>query len=153
VPVGDGLPHKKDHNRIRKEKREKKALELALLESKKVQFQIDDFEVDEEGGLDYLTTASSSSSSLKTLLYRAHNGSENRTDPVDMKNNHGKLDERSYAHNPYEKSYGHEGSWYGRKGERGQRHEEGGGAGKGQKGGGTGEDLTELATLLTHIRK
>lgn len=188
--TSDGLSHKKDHNRIRKEKREKKAMEMALIESQKVQFKMNDFEIDGGGersrddDSDY--QGESSSSSLKNLLYRAHNGSDNRTDPVDMKNNHGKLDERSYGHNPYDKSYAYE-SGVGRNRE-GRAHSSGrydesngngnnsntgngngnnngngryssssssssGISGPGSGTGPHGEELVELASLLTHIRK
>ena len=121
----DGLPHKKDHNRIRREKREKKAFELALIESKKVQFQMNDFEVEDDNKNNNSNNTSSSSTSLKTLLYRAHSVSENnRTDPVDMEFNNGKLDERSNSYiqsSPYGKSYGYDGLSFNDRGRKGDR--------------------------------
>ena len=182
---------KKDHNRVRKEKREKKAFEnlahgnsnLNLISKNKNQHGShqsnrgsDEVEVDDDGTFytNNDTSSSSSSSSLKNLLFRAHSGgiSENRTDSIDMRNNKGKLDERSHSLNsPFNKNgnngnngNGNENNSHSKsqkndeknsENAHGQRTSE---SGKNENSGFRNqnqnpEDVDDVVTMLTHIRK
>ena len=137
---------KKDHNKVRKEKREKKALENPKnsKNAQNVQF------LDNEEEAHYET----SSSSLKNLLYRAHNSgvSTNRTDSIDMRNNKGKLGERAYAHNNGKNSFPFSNNSHGRyTGNHGNDYSQGYGREDGNDGGNNDEAVA--ASLLTTIRK
>ena len=102
----------KGHNRIRQERRDKRAAEnlangiIVPKKSHHAKNQNDNNQFNRESDdVNAHLNNNSSSSSLKNLLYRAHNGGvcDNRTDSIDMRNNKGKLDERSYLHsNSYE---------------------------------------------------
>ena len=186
-PVGS----KKGHNRVRQEKRDRRAAEnLAngIVNPKKSHhaksnnnndYQNDNNQFDRDS--DDISThlnnpSSSSSSSLKNLMYRAHNGGgcDNRTDSIDMRNNKGKLDERSYLHSSSYENLALFGNHDYEKNDDGESSESGStGSGQGvrkndnsennekrnnnstnsSRNQGNGQDLDEVASLLNHIRK